>query len=161
MPTDNVTSYHAQYHGAFPGILNDAIFLDAAAPLLEPRRLCIRLPDITAGGVDALLATAGALEGCSTTMRAVAEWLAIERAQNDRICIARGVADIRSAKALGKTAVVLHFQGADPIEDNVDLLNAFHACGLRVMQLTYNARNRIGDGCFEPSDIGLSGSDGA
>jgi membrane dipeptidase len=89
-------------------------------------------------------------------MRVVAEWLAIERARSDRICIARDVGDLRSAKALGKTAVVLHFQGAEPIEDDVDLLNAFHACGLRVMQLTYNARNRIGDGCFEPSDIGLS-----
>jgi membrane dipeptidase len=28
--------------------------------------------------------------------------------------------------------------------------------GLRVMQLTYNARNRLGDGCFEPTDAGLS-----
>jgi len=41
------------------------------------------------------------------------------------------------------------------IEDELDFLNVFHASGLRVMQLTYNARNRLGDGCFEPSDAGL------
>src|SRR5262249_19127189 len=32
----------------------------------------------------------------------------------------------------------------------------FEACGLRAMQLTYNSRNRLGDGCFEPTDAGLS-----
>ncbi|MGH8431673.1 MAG: CocE/NonD family hydrolase, partial [Solimonas sp.] len=65
-------------------------------------------------------------------------------------------ADIRAAKRAGETAIVLHFQGADPIEDELDFLNVFHAAGLRVMQLTYNSRNRLGDGCFEPTDAGLS-----
>jgi hypothetical protein len=46
----------------------DAILLDAAAPLLQPRDLPRRLPDVVTGGVDALLATAGALEGFRSTM---------------------------------------------------------------------------------------------
>jgi membrane dipeptidase len=132
------------------------ILLDAAAPLIEPRWLHKRLPDVVKGGVAAVLATAGALEDFRTTMEVVAKWLEIDRTRKQRIRIARTVADIRAAKSTGDVGIVLHFQGADPIEDEVDFLNVFHASGLRVMQLTYNSRNRIGDGCFEPSDIGLS-----
>jgi membrane dipeptidase len=132
------------------------ILLDAAAPLMEPRFLAKRLPDVVAGGVDALLATVGAIEDFRATMEVLGAWLEIERMREQPIRIARSVADIRAAKAAGDTAVVVHFQGSDPIEDELDFLNVFQACGLRVMQLTYNARNRVGDGCFEPSDIGLS-----
>jgi membrane dipeptidase len=134
----------------------DAILLDAAAPLLQPRDLPRRLPDVVTGGVDALLATAGALEGFRSTMTVMAKWLEIDRARRHKLRIARSVAAIRDAKAGGETAIVLHFQGADPIEDNLDFLEIFHASGLRVMQLTYNARNRLGDGCFEPGNAGLS-----
>jgi membrane dipeptidase len=132
------------------------IILDAAAPLMAPRWLARRLPDVCAGGVDALLATAGAIEDFRTTMEVVARWLEIDRSRKERVRIARTVADIRAAKAVGETSIILHFQGADPIEDELDFLNVFHASGLRVMQLTYNARNRLGDGCFEPTDAGLS-----
>jgi membrane dipeptidase len=137
-------------------IPTDAILLDAAAPLLQPRDLPRRLPDVVAGGVDALLTTAGALEGFRSTMTVMAKWLEIDRARRHKLRIARSVAAIRDAKAAGETAIVLHFQGADPIEDNLDFLEIFHAGGLRVMQLTYNARNRLGDGCFEPGNAGLS-----
>ncbi len=132
------------------------ILLDAAAPLIEPRRLARCLQDVRAGGVDALLATAGAIEDFRTTMEVVARWLEIDRSHRERIRIARTVADVRAAKAAGEIAIILHFQGADPIEDELDFLNVFHASGLRVMQLTYNSRNRLGDGCFEPTDAGLS-----
>jgi membrane dipeptidase len=48
------------------------ILLDAAAPLLAPRWIARRLPDVRAGGVDAVLATAGAIEDFRTTMEVVA-----------------------------------------------------------------------------------------
>jgi membrane dipeptidase len=127
---------------------SDTIFLDAAAPLLEPRWLHKRLPDLVKGKVDVALATVGALEDFRTTLEVVAKWLEIDRSRSQRIRICRRVAEIRAAKAAGDSAIVIHFQGSDPIEDQADFLNVYHACGLRVMQLTYNPRNRIGDGCF-------------
>jgi len=139
-----------------PPSSSNTILLDAAAPMLEPRWLAKRLPDVAAGGVDALLATVGAIEDFRTTMEVLGAWLEIDRSRRHPIRIARSVTEIRAAKAVGETAIVVHFQGSDPIEDELDFLNIFHACGLRVMQLTYNARNRIGDGCFEPTDVGLS-----
>lgn len=133
-----------------------AIYLDATAPMLQPRDLGKYLPGVVAGGIDAVLTSAGAIEDFRTTMEIVASWLEIERSGRQKIRIAKSVADIRAAKRAGETAIVLHFQGADPIEDELDFLNVFHAAGLRVMQLTYNSRNRLGDGCFEPTDAGLS-----
>lgn len=132
------------------------IYLDATAPMLQPRDLGKYLPGVVAGGIDAVLTSAGAIEDFRTTMEIVANWLEIERSGRQKIRIAKSVADIRAAKRAGETAIVLHFQGADPIEDELDFLNVFEACGLRVMQLTYNSRNRLGDGCFEPTDAGLS-----
>lgn len=134
----------------------EAVFLDAAAPNLQPRRIERWLAEIAGGGIDVSLTTAASIEDFRTTMKAVSRWLELERSGQHRFRLARSVADIRSAKAARELAVVLHFQGADPIEDQIDFLNQFHAGGLRVMQLTYNARNRLGDGCFESTDAGLS-----
>lgn len=135
---------------------SQVILLDATAPMLQPRELTKRLPDLVRGGVDAVLTTAAAIEDFAASMKVVAAWLEMERTRRHDIRIARSVADIRAAKAAGEIAFVLHFQGADPIEDQLDYLNVFQASGLRVMQITYNARNRLGDGCFEPTDAGLS-----
>lgn len=134
----------------------DTIYLDATAPLLQPRDLAKRLPAVVAGGIDAALVTAGAIEDFRTTMEIVGKWLETARSGKQKIRICRSVAEIRAAKAAGQTGIVLHFQGSDPIEDELDFINLFQASGLRVMQLTYNLRNRVGDGCFEPSDAGLS-----
>jgi membrane dipeptidase len=134
----------------------DTIYLDATAPLLQPRDLAKRLPAVVAGGIDAALVTAGAIEDFRTTMEVVGKWLETARSGKQKIRICGSVAEMRAAKAAGQTAIVLHFQGSDPIEDELDFINLFQASGLRVMQLTYNLRNRVGDGCFEPSDAGLS-----
>jgi membrane dipeptidase len=135
---------------------SDTIVLDAAAPMWQPRGLERRLPEAAHGGVDAVLTTVASIENFLTSMKVVARWLQIERTRRYNVRIARRVTDIRAAKAAGEIGIVLHFQGADPIEDQLDFLDAFHTCGLRVMQMTYNLRNRLGDGCFEATDAGLS-----
>ena len=58
-------------------------------------------------------------------------------------------------KTSGKIGVILGLQNSDHFRrpDNVDL---FHALGQRVSQLTYNSRNRIGNGSTERVDGGIS-----
>ena len=70
--------------------------------------------------------------------------------------LATTVSDVRAAVEAGQVAVLFHFQGINPIENDLDLINVFHALGVRIMQLTYNARNLAGDGCTESRDGGLS-----
>ena len=69
--------------------------------------------------------------------------------------IVRHASDLAQAKRDGKIGVVLGFQYPQPIED-LDHLEVFHQLGVRVMQLTYNNRSLLGDGCLEPGNGGLS-----
>jgi membrane dipeptidase len=131
-------------------------YLDAAGPLIQPRELEQYLPDLRAGEVTTVLATVASIEDSRYALGVLAQWLAMERESTLPFRIARSVADIEAAHAEGLLAVVLHFQGCDPMEASVDLLDAYHALGVRVMQPTYNARNRLGDGCLELANSGLS-----
>jgi len=40
--------------------------------------------------------------------------------------------------------------------ENLDRFDLFHDFGVRIIQLTYNRRNLMGDGCLEPGNAGLS-----
>ena len=42
------------------------------------------------------------------------------------------------------------------VEDELRYVRVFHQLGIRMMHLTYQRRNMIGDGCGEKSDAGLS-----
>ena len=42
------------------------------------------------------------------------------------------------------------------LEGDATRLDLFHRYGVKIVQLTYNVRNLLGDGCLEPDDAGLS-----
>jgi len=136
----------------------EAICLDAAAPLItpHPRKLKSMLQKMEAGRIDAVLATVASIEGAHTAIEKLGAWLFLEQSSHPRITLARTVSEIRAAKRAGNPAVILHFQGGTPIETDLNLINVYHALGVRVIQLTYNYRNFIGDGCLEENDGGLS-----
>jgi membrane dipeptidase len=77
-------------------------------------------------------------------------------AARDDAVIVQKVDDIRVAKAAGKHAFILTSQTPTIVEDDVRLLRALYEMGLRVMQLTYQKRNLLADGCGEPANGGLS-----
>lgn len=64
--------------------------------------------------------------------------------------------DIRRAKREGKKAGIVTAQETDGIGRNLELLDALHAFGLRILQLTYNNQNLVGSGCAEQANGGLS-----
>jgi membrane dipeptidase len=64
-------------------------------------------------------------------------------------------ADLAGLDAEGKLGVLLGFQSADHFRTPRDVAD-FHEMGQRVSQLTYNERNRLGSGCKEPQDGGLT-----
>ena len=134
----------------------DTFYLDAAVPLVNARLLPHYVPDLQAGGVDAILTTVASLEDCHYAVSALADWHALANSGAHPFRICTTVAEFRAAKRDGVLAVGLHFQGGNPIEQDVDLIDAYYALGVRVCQLTYNARNFIGDGCLEDENAGLS-----
>ncbi|QPM92280.1 dipeptidase [Pseudooceanicola algae] len=62
-------------------------------------------------------------------MKMVGHLLWMEREGSLSIC--RSVADIRAAMAGGKIAAILHFEGAEPIDPDLDALHVWHSLGLR------------------------------
>ncbi len=89
-------------------------------------------------------------------VQALAEWNQRVQDNPDKLIKATGAADIERAKQEGKMAVLFGFQNGTMIEDDVDNLDALYHLGTRCIQLTYNSRNLIGDGCTERTNAGLS-----
>jgi membrane dipeptidase len=112
---------------------------------------------LAASGATVLnLTLSDAAEGFEGAVRHIERARALIARDPARFVLARKAADIRKAKAEGKIALVFNFQNGRPIEDRLHHLEIFHEIGLRNMQLTYNERNFIGDGCLEPANSGLS-----
>lgn len=70
--------------------------------------------------------------------------------------VIRTVEDIRSVKADGRYGYIVGSQNSRHIGTDLAWLEVFWQLGMRVLQLTYNERNFVGDGCLEPNDGGLS-----
>lgn len=65
--------------------------------------------------------------------------------------------DIVEAKAAGEVGFILSSQSPTIFENDPLLIDAAHAMGLRVMQMSYQKRNLLADGCGERNDAGVSG----
>lgn len=74
----------------------------------------------------------------------------------DVLMSVRSVADIRRAKDAAKVGLIAGFQDTTMLESDISRLALFHDLGVRIIQLTYNVRNLVGDGCLEPGNAGLS-----
>ncbi|MDR1177501.1 MAG: dipeptidase, partial [Spirochaetaceae bacterium] len=65
----------------------------------------------------------------------------------DDFFLALNAADIRRAKEEHKVAVMLAFEGAEPMAGNVELLRVFYRLGVRVLGLCWSRSNWAADGC--------------
>ena len=63
--------------------------------------------------------------------------------------------DLRRVNTSGKIGLLLGLQNADHFRKTRDV-NYFYSIGQRICQLTYNTKNRIGTGCTDEVDEGLS-----
>ncbi len=111
---------------------------------------------LNAGGVTAINATVATWEGFLETVDNLVRWDVRLRERADTISPVRTADDILAAKRDGKTGIIFGFQNASPIEDRIDRLALFHRLGVRIVQVTYNERNLLGDGCYERVSGGLT-----
>lgn len=112
--------------------------------------------DMRRGGLTAANCTCSVWEGFRDTMINVGQWNRWFREHGDLIVKARTAADIRAAKAQGKTAIILGFQNVSAFEDRLEYIEIFKDAGVGVAQIAYNTQNLVGVGCYESKDSGLS-----
>ncbi len=91
-----------------------------------------------------------------SALRDLEEWNKRIEGNPDKYLRAESAADFERAHASGRLAVLLGFQNATMIGSSIQDLDELYEAGTRWIQLTYNTRNLIGDGCTERTNAGLS-----
>jgi len=123
------------------------------------------LADAAASGVTAINLTVGpvgVVEGAfEGAVDLIAYWERELDAHPDSLMKVKSAANLRAAKSGGRLGLIYGFQDTLPLGDDLARLDTFYRLGVRVIQLTYNGRNLVGDGCLEPGDAGLSRLGGA
>jgi membrane dipeptidase len=132
----------------------DSIVIDAVCPLAAYDARYLEW--YREGGVTALAPTVGSTESARVTLDSIATWHRRLRDREDLLLVRRA-SDVETAKRSGRMGIYLHIQGTDPIESDLDMVDLYKQLGVGIIQLTYNVRNHVGDGCEERSDAGLSG----
>jgi membrane dipeptidase len=110
------------------------------------------------GGINAVVLTVSAYdEGYETCLSQIAGLLHFIEDKAEAISLVTTADGIRGAQREGKLALILANQTAAPLEtDWVARLTILERLGLRCTQLTYNEGNRLGSGCLESADTGLT-----
>ena len=106
-------------------------------------------------GITAVNVTIGG-DTFANTFRDMAYWERELQLHPDVFTKIYSVADIRRAKESRRLGLVYGFQNATMLEGEPANLDVFHRFGVKIVQLTYNDRNLLGDGCLEPANAGLS-----
>lgn len=76
--------------------------------------------------------------------------------QDSRFRLVETVDDIGATREQGQVGIILFAQSPSPIGDRLARVETLARLGYRIVQLTYSERNNVGDGCHEPSNVGLS-----
>ena len=108
------------------------------------------------GRITAINATCAIWENYREAMDNIATWLRRFEEKNGILIQIRSTQDILQAKQQDKVGIILGWQNVSPIENRLDRLALFYALGVRIVQITYNERNLVGNGCYERADEGLS-----
>jgi membrane dipeptidase len=100
--------------------------------------------------------TMGDLPPFEHTMHEIEVWDSIVAENAADLIKVRTVDDIYLAKSTRKIGIIYGFQNAVAIGDDLARIETFARLGVRVIQLTYNPANHIGDGSMAGENRGLT-----
>lgn len=90
------------------------------------------------------------------TFQRIGYWERELNAHPRELCRVRSQSDLQTAREQKRLGLIYGFQGTRMLGGTLDLLDQFASFGVRIVQLTYNSRELVGDGCAEPGNAGLS-----
>jgi len=152
MEVITLSDVHFMYNPDAKQLHDRSIVIDGTCPLLHDTDY---IDWYIEGGVTIVTPSVGGPRPAQMTYDFIGHLLELIRTRDDLLLIERAE-DVYDAKSQGKIGIVFHFQGTDPIGDNLNNVNLFHKLGVRVMQLTYNADNLVGSGAQVDEDKGLT-----
>lgn len=98
----------------------------------------------------------GRTDPVGNVTRFLALWNGFIATHSDHFMRVDSAADLGAVATSGKVGILLGVQNSEHFTRDLEAIDLFYSLGQRVSQLTYNSRNRIGDGCTERVDAGLS-----
>lgn len=150
--------------GASPGEIEEMrenMSMTGAAIVPEQREVFEEVWE--AGGVTCIFQNAGTTgHDADVVVRRLAHFTYASDLLRDFAYRAATPDDIVAAKQQGRHCYVMTTCGVPlagqwhSVEEELMQIRIFFQLGVRMMHLTYNRRNMIGDGCGEPADAGLS-----
>jgi membrane dipeptidase len=139
------------------GGIGDPDDRSGAVPDALPDSLLTVLRESGVTSVNLTVGTVGAGERLfERTSASIAAWMRVIDQAPATFSRVRTARDIRSAKTQGRVGVIFGFQDAAMLEGDLTRLGIFDDLGVRIVQLTYNRRNELGDGSLEELNGGLT-----
>jgi membrane dipeptidase len=138
--------------------LRESVVCDMTLPWFEPYMIDqdVTLPKFHAAGFDFVSLTISVPKNAlAATMRHIATVKAHIRSRPGLV-FAATVDEILAAKRQDRLALGFHFQGTEPFDGDIELVESYYDLGVRHALLAYNLKNAVGDGCIERTDEGLS-----
>lgn len=134
---------------------------DPDAPPPPPEAIDPRaLQDAKDSGMNAFNVTlgyvAGPMEPFEHSVKEIAWWDARIAANRQHLIKVRTAEDILEAQRSSRLGVIYGFQNAAMMGDDAKRVEIFERLGVRVIQLTYNVANQLGDGSMAPENRGLT-----
>ena len=92
----------------------------------------------------------------SRAKKTLDDWKSKVNMHPDVLLHVQTAADLERAHHEHRLGIIFTFQGTEPLGEDADRIPMFRQMGVRLIQLTHNRRNLVGDGCMEPGNAGLS-----
>jgi membrane dipeptidase len=118
------------------------------------------IADARASGLTAVNVTLGYVGGpqepYEETIRTIAMWDDVLRSRPNDLLRVEKAGDILRAKSENKIGIIYGFQNGAMVGNDPGRVATFAGLGVRVIQLTYNPRNQLGDGSMVKENKGLT-----
>jgi len=118
------------------------------------------IADARASGVTAVNCTLGYVAGPDDPYRVsiddLDQWDALVKANPADLMVIRKAGDLLKARDENKVGLIYGFQNALQVGERLERVDEYAARGVRVIQLTYNPANTLGDGSMAPENRGLT-----
>jgi membrane dipeptidase len=117
------------------------------------------LRDIQASGVTAVSMTLSVGSNGDRLVKAMQRIAVFDEkvaAAPEVLMRVRKAVDLVTAKSTGRLGLIYNVQDTSLLENDLSRVSLLYSLGLRTMQMTYNVRNLVGDGCLERANAGLS-----
>ncbi|GAB2539786.1 dipeptidase [Nocardia heshunensis] len=135
-------------------IYDSSIVIDGCAPVLMQDLL--EWKRFYKSGVTAIVATVTTSDDMPGTIASLSQFHRLIESNPEELLLIESVDDIREAKRSKRLGLALQFQNGRPLGRDVGMVEVYRRLGVKTIQLCYNYRNNIGDGCLEPANSGLS-----